>query len=593
MKLLSRVVPFACLAIVAALWIGCTEEGSLSPSTESAFQIATPATPAPRTGFALGPVPGLTTGWHKMPDARVAIPRGTTVEVRYWHPVGATVLWEGATETRKERNVSYAECPVEAVGDISIRARAHMGNQDGTLLYDETCLLRIVDVDASELEVGVVTVSKQPFNLDETATNEQTMEQFFRGGSIATLTQVGPNHYRTATRTALQLSGAVTGRRPSQLAQLVEWRVNGVPMFLGSEVDDAVLKSVGAHTIEVGPRGRAQEIHIDTYGVRIVSHDNDTAIAEGQPVTFEAVTNPAGFEDEITWLSSTKSGTAYPVVGKGSTFTVVFDKTWADGLRWIGVKADGVVINKDDKAPDPEIESVVPTSGPPGTTFVCGTTPGFGTDPDDLCLQVVGGGRRAFTRATAADGTSITTTLLAVEPGMASGQVMASLGNGGRTNAGNPPVGMALPAQPWVWLANGGPSATSAATFTFTPPPKRKAVVDFWGFAQPDGTIELELTGPATCPAGTSFVMQSDALTLNETLRFDYRAEPVSTEAASLLACANRLCAIFQAAFFEHAGLLIFCTTQDLGGGTVKIILQSPVAEGFLEGGVYVSIDSP
>ena len=46
-------------------------------------------------------------------------------------------------------------------------------------------------------------------------------------------------------------------------------------------------------------------IDVETYSVSITSHlSNVDFIPEGEPITFEAVTNPPGYEDEIVWLST-------------------------------------------------------------------------------------------------------------------------------------------------------------------------------------------------------------------------------------------------------------------------------------------------
>ena len=67
-----------------------------------------------------------------------------------------------------------------------------------------------------------------------------------------------------------------------------------------------------------------------------------------------AVTDPPGYEDHVTWLSSTKYGTGFPITGQGPTFTVQFDDTWGgEGFQWLGVKADGVLFNQDRKSLEP------------------------------------------------------------------------------------------------------------------------------------------------------------------------------------------------------------------------------------------------
>ena len=134
----------------------------------------------------------------------------------------------------------------------------------------------------------------------------------------------------------------------------MEWRVDGKAVGLGLSLDHSFV-SVGVHTISVGPPDRAQEILVETYDVNFTSHIPGVDIVpEGEPVTFDAVTDPPGFESFITWIATTKYGTGTPVLGYGPVFTVQFDDTWTeleDGsiFQWLGVKADNAVFGQDQK----------------------------------------------------------------------------------------------------------------------------------------------------------------------------------------------------------------------------------------------------
>ena len=77
-------------------------------------------------------------------------------------------------------------------------------------------------------------------------------------------------------------------------------------------------------------------------------------VPEGVPVTFTAVTEPPGYEEDITWLATTKYGTGVPILGRGPTFTTQFDNTFGphpDGglWQWLGVKADNAAAGQDQK----------------------------------------------------------------------------------------------------------------------------------------------------------------------------------------------------------------------------------------------------
>ena len=116
-----------------------------------------------------------------------------------------------------------------------------------------------------------------------------------------------------------------------------------------------MFRSVGEHTVSVGPTNRTIGVVIDTYSVTIASHKSrEDIVPEGESVMFKAFTDPPGFEEDIRWLSSTKYGTAAPVLGFGPTFTCQFDDTWGvdpaiGDFQWLGVRADNATFNQDEK----------------------------------------------------------------------------------------------------------------------------------------------------------------------------------------------------------------------------------------------------
>ena len=157
---------------------------------------------------------------------------------------------------------------------------------------------------------------------------------------------------------------------PPGFAPLIEWRYDGQPlgappasfslvMDWSSEGMGATATRhftlIGNHTIEVGPLMNPDQIEIETYSVTITSHiSGEDIIPEGEPVVFIAETDPPGYEDEITWLSSTKYGTAVPILGEGPIFIAEFNDTWGphpDGgnWQWLGVKGDTATAGQDQK----------------------------------------------------------------------------------------------------------------------------------------------------------------------------------------------------------------------------------------------------
>ena len=192
-----------------------------------------------------------------------------------------------------------------------------------------------------------------PFDLDEDATNAETMEFFF-GESIASFEPL-PDGFFTSTDRRIEMTVDVNY---PEFAPLMEWRTIGQPIKrwprLGQQAT-VYFEDAGMHMVAVGPPERSAHLVIETYEVSITSHQSgyDT-VGDGETVTFEAVTNPPGFEQNIRWLSSTKYGMAIPVRGDGPTFTVQFADIWGrepDGslFQWLGVKADNAIFNQDQK----------------------------------------------------------------------------------------------------------------------------------------------------------------------------------------------------------------------------------------------------
>lgn len=302
----------------------------------------------------IGPVEGLTTAWHKAPHA-TAIPVGTVVTLRQPGPPGATMIWSGAVEVLRDRRGSTAECVLDDVGQVDVSVVCRLSNG---VTIQNGCTFDVIDIHVSEVTVAAVHVNTDPVVPGPDATNVETMAAFF-GASVASLTELGPGHFRTSRDRAVPASGHL---HPESLTPLMEWRVDGLPVNLGPRIAASRRVSVlpihegwyfqeaGPHVIEAGPEGPAARIDVDTYAVTITSHvSGDDYLEDGERVTFTAVTDPPGLESEITWLSSTKYGTGLPISGTGPTFEVEFNDTWGDNVQWLGVRADDTIFNQDDK----------------------------------------------------------------------------------------------------------------------------------------------------------------------------------------------------------------------------------------------------
>ena len=302
-----------------------------------------PAAPGPM--FML-PIPGLTTVSHPAP-ASTAIPLGTRLMLKQPASSGAVVQWWGATEVARDDTGSTAKCSLNTLGWSHVAVEiAYPGGMVGEQALD----LNVIDIDVADIQVGPINVLAGPLPLDENLTNKQTMAYYF-AGSVATVVEIGEGHYRTSVDRPLPLSVVVD---PPGLAPLIEWRIDGAARHLGTALEDYRQQEIGTYVVSVGPPDREQSVQFDMYSVEIISHTNIVDILpEGVPITFEAVTHPPGFEDDITWLSSTKYGTAAPVVGHGPTFTAEFNDTIGpdDGRQWLGVIADNARFGQDQKIP--------------------------------------------------------------------------------------------------------------------------------------------------------------------------------------------------------------------------------------------------
>ena len=297
--------------------------------------------------FEIGPIEGFTTAWHPAP-AQTALPLGAILKIKQHFPADSLVTWSGAAELARDATVSTAECSLTTVGSQLVRVTVTMPNGEEAV---HELAIDVMDISPAAVEIGAIAVSVAPFDIGETSSNQATMGHFF-GESIAGITQIGEAAYRTSIDRSVIAS---TEANPPGFSPLIEWRAGGVPVSLGRSARVKFF-DVGDHVLSAGPPDYSSQIDIETYRVTITSHEAGLDIvAEGESITFTAVTEPPGFEDDITWLSSTKFGTASPVLGSGSTFNTEFNHTYGpdpDGgvWQWVGVRADNANFGQDQKA---------------------------------------------------------------------------------------------------------------------------------------------------------------------------------------------------------------------------------------------------
>lgn len=353
----------ACL-VVAALALG---------SSPAAAQSATrPAGEQPvNHRLELGPVPGWTTDWHPAPVA-TGLPLGATVRLRVRGLGTASPTWHGATEVERLAGGSIAERRLDTPGPLAITVA--WLDRDGQRIEDAIAA-EVIGLDGIPPGVTDVRLAADDLVLDGPDLNAVTMAYYFRPSSIAALREIAPGHYRTSISRWFDLSAQV---EPAAFAPLVEWRLDGTAQrHLGTEIG-LRLYTGGSHVLAAGPLGGSASTRLDTYLVHITSPEVGAEIPDGESVTFSAVTDPPGFEDDITWLASTKYGHSDPVTGRGPTFTTRFQNTETVAGHWLGVKADHATLGSDGKGPGvvprPQVSrgaasSPSPTPSPFPTTF--------------------------------------------------------------------------------------------------------------------------------------------------------------------------------------------------------------------------------
>ncbi len=294
----------------------------------------------------IGPVAGLTTLWHPAPLA-AALPLGAVVQFKMRKPVGAAVTWTGASEIASEILFSFAEHRFDTAGRHTVSA-SYIDGQGQRV--EESAVLEVIDTTAQPMTISARAVAVEPVILVEGNLNRSTAGYFFRDESIAALRELGPDSYRTSIDRWLRASATVT---PAAFAPLVEWRVNGEPQHrLGAEVDLRLLQP-GSHEITAGYTEGASTLHVETYSVKVIGPFPAAEVADGVPATFRAETQPPGFEEEVTWLASTKFGGSDPVLGQGRDFTVTFAGTFRGTRQWLGVRADNGRFSQDREGETP------------------------------------------------------------------------------------------------------------------------------------------------------------------------------------------------------------------------------------------------
>lgn len=315
--------------------------------------------------FQIGPIPGITTGWHRAPG-ETGIPLGTKVELKLAAPEEISVSWSGAVETERTEFASTAEVTFSSLGRHEVRVTAERWDK---LTATKSCVFEVLDLSVEDVTLEPVSVAVPDLDIDlrpeegefifrsltaprftdaeiifaDVSPNSAIVDRWFADESIAQLTELGPDSYATSIDRTIQASLRVT---PPELTPLMEWRINQRPTLLGGRFERR-FPTPGTRNIQVGPPRIEKCIAIQTYRVKIVEAPD--TIEDGVSVTFRAITEPPGFENSIVWLGSTKWGTVSPVMGQGATFTTVFNNTTGRNGQWLGTRCDDSRYGQDRK----------------------------------------------------------------------------------------------------------------------------------------------------------------------------------------------------------------------------------------------------
>jgi len=326
------------LGMLGSLAIGLVAQGA-PPAPHPDDALVQP----PRLSF--GPISGLTTRWHAAP-AELPVPAGLAVYFVATKAVQGDVSWTNAVEFYESSEISIAVSPGAGAGETLVRAS--LRSDEGEVASTE-CLVRCLDVALDDIEISapVLTVETLP----EEMSNDATVAAFF-GDSVAELGEGNKGSLVTSVDNVIAATVSVT---PAVFAPVVEWRVDGVGTALGTTTRFR-FTDPGERSIEAGRPEVGTPIVLTSYRVVILMPGPDDPLPSNGPITGIAITEPAGFEDRITWLAASKFGDTSPRTGRGPVFTAEFSDIFGEnphnpmGLwAWWGLKADNAKRGQDEK----------------------------------------------------------------------------------------------------------------------------------------------------------------------------------------------------------------------------------------------------
>ena len=346
----------------------------------------------------IGPIKGLTTAWHDAPQT-IVVPLDSQLLLSARLINGARLIWDGAEEQNRDRIHSEAIFEATKPGMYPLTIRHH--NAYGGVRI-ERYQIHVVNVRAEDIVISPINLSVNPIPIDAENPNETAYENASTP-SIAGLAKINARTWATSTHREVYFQADIS---PAEFAPMIEWRLPGKAAHLGTSATSAF--PVGQFEVQAGPAESGQSVGLETYRVIITSHESGVdEIEEGSWSTFIAETEPAGYEEFITWRASTKFGECQPISGQGPVFEVRFDNTYgpnphhAEPFQWLGVRADMAFFQQ---AVQTRVLAVCPQTGIAGSHF---TILGQGFDPNPLNTCVFVGGRLARARVISATSTEL------------------------------------------------------------------------------------------------------------------------------------------------------------------------------------------
>ncbi len=526
----------------------------------------------------LGPVAGITTAWHDAP-AIFAVPLGTRLEFDVPAPAGALVSWDGVVGA----NTDGGLCVIDEPGRHKVTVKVVA---EGITTYESQVVIQTLATTGSGLTIDVQPVAESIFD-DRIVTNQHTMDAFF-SASIAELSQLGEGHYATSVGKPLSWRARI---EPEDLAPLLEWRVDGEAVSLGTQLH-ASIDEIGSHRISVGPPEQAARVDLDTYAVEVHPLFSFTGVfPENIALPFLATTEPAGFENLVTWLASTKHGTAYPATGSGPIFSTTFSSTAGPaGMAWSGVKGDQHQLGGDGPPPpppQPTVQSVSPPSGGGGTVCVVTATNLAANPIQNVCirsgatvLRINQNGPPSVIGATYPIPPNAVESPLTIMNG--SGQFLPS-----SVFQGPAFSDVLIPEDTRIWQSDGSSVGTSSQTFT--PNPTIGAIPFTTAPSSLDGTpgLAVSLTiPPGECAIGDCLWIYAFLETEDSEGNVKYgELEPCAIQVTGSMDSND--CAIFLCSFLKEAysGVVpgLVCSVGGTLGDTVTITI--PTGLGILDWG--------